>query len=42
MCKGKLKARKQSLQALKNKLKVRETVPPNPLTVEGFFAMMTS
>jgi hypothetical protein len=41
MCKGKLRARKQSLQALKNKLKVRETVPPNPLTVEGFFGILT-
>jgi hypothetical protein len=41
MCKGKLRARKQSLQALKNKLKVRETVPPNPLTSEGFSGILT-
>jgi hypothetical protein len=40
MCKGRLKARKQSLQALKNKLKVRETAPPHPLTSEGFSAML--
>ena len=40
MCKGKLRARKQSLQALKNKLKVRLTAPPDPLTSEGFSAML--
>ena len=42
MCKGKLRARKQSLQALKNKLKVRLTAPPNPLTSEGFSAILIS
>jgi hypothetical protein len=41
MCKGKLRARKQSLQALKNKLKVRETAPPNPLISEGFSGILT-
>jgi hypothetical protein len=41
MCKGRLKARKQSLQALKNKLKVRLTAPPNPLTSEGFSGILT-